>query len=359
MKKLVKVFCLFIVFSSVSLVAQNEVKIEDLEIPNAPALTLLDEATTILETPKNIETLTTSIANGLGNNMALEFSPYLLFSTNKSFYDYNGFKVITNEDENEKKLVEKGLFGQIITNFSVSIASVKKDSLSNLSIGLRTNLLTIQNPKRIKVFNKAEKKYNEDIYKILVNEEPENLPNNPEYIKLTKEYNKLLDSVASLNTKPLFSVDIAGGYSHVFTNNNYNSGTKGKVASWLTFSYNNEINTNPNGTASYISFYGIGRFIQDNVYFEESTNSIISKDFFDCGGKIEIDFGKLMFGYEYVSRLNEDNNYRSVGTVKYKISKDVLLNGGFGKNFENNQNLVSFLGINWGLDLNKNIFSKD
>lgn len=73
MKKLVKVFCLFIVFSSVSLVAQNEVKIEDLEIPNAPALTLLDEATTILETPKNIETLTTSIANGLGNNMALEF----------------------------------------------------------------------------------------------------------------------------------------------------------------------------------------------------------------------------------------------------------------------------------------------
>jgi hypothetical protein len=361
MKKLTNILYLYFLFHAANLVAQNEIKIKDLEIPNAPALSLLDETTTILETPKNIKTLTSSIANGLGNNMAIEFSPYLLFSNNKSFYDYNGFKMINNEveNENEKKLVEKGLFGQIITNFSVSIASVKKDSLNNLSVGLRTNLLTIQNPKRIKVFSKAEKKYNEEIYKILVNEEPENLSNNPEYIKLTKEYNILLDSVASLNTKPLFSVDVAGGYSHVFTNNNYNSGTKGKVASWLTFSYNNEISTNSKGTSSYVSFYGIGRFIQDNNYYEESSNNIISKDFFDCGGKIEIDFGKLLFGYEYVSRLNEDNNYRSVGIIKYKISKDIVLNGGFGKNFENNQNLVSFLGINWGLDLDKNIFSKE
>ena len=32
----------------------------------------------------------------------------------------DGDIVITNEDENEKKLVEKGLFGQIITNFAKS-----------------------------------------------------------------------------------------------------------------------------------------------------------------------------------------------------------------------------------------------
>lgn len=357
MKKLTNILYLYFFFHTANLVAQNEIKIKDLEIPNAPALSLLDETTTILETPKNIKTLTSSIASGLGNNMAIEFSPYLLFSNNKSFYDYNGFKVISDKDEN-KKIEEKGIFGQIITNFSVSIASVKKDSLSNLSVGLRTNLLTIQNPKRSKIFHKAEVIYNKK-YKISKEEDPEKLPNNLEYIELTKEYNKLLDSVASLNTKPLFSVDVAGGYSHVYTNHNYNSGTKGKVASWLTFSYNNEINTNSKGTSSYVSFYGIGRFIQDNNYYEESSNNIISKDFFDCGGKIEIDFGKLMFGYEYVSRLNENDNYRSVGTIKYKISKDIVLNGGFGKNFENNQNLVSFLGINWGLDLEKNIFSKE
>jgi hypothetical protein len=345
-----------IFFAQVSSMHAQDITIEDLEIPNAPALSLLDETTTIIETPKNIKALTTSLANSLGNNIALEFSPYLLFSTSKNFYDYNGFMVSQNS---ENKLVEKGLLGQAWTNLSFSVASVKNDSLNKISFGFRTNLLTIQNPKRKILFNEAEKTHNEKIRIILIKEDHETLSKNPEYIKLTKEFNVLMDSVASLNTKPLFSLDIAGAYNHLYINNNYDSGRQGKIASWLSLSYNRELKEKKDGSNSYISLYGIGRFIQDSNYLDEATSEIISKDFFDCGGKVEIDLGKLIFAYEYVNRLNEENNYRSVGTIKYKVSNSIIINGGFGRNFEATDNLVSILGINWGLDLGTNKFVKE
>ncbi len=344
----------FFLLSGLGICAQQgDITIENMDIPNAPALVLLDETFTIVETPKSIKALTAGLANGLGNNVALEFSPYLLFSNNRSFYDYNGYKIVNAEPK------EKGLFGQIYTNLSVSVASVRKDSVSNISVGLRTNLLTIHNSKRNEAFHNAEQRYYEERYKIMTEEEPENLRNNPRFIQLTNEYNTLMDSVSSLNTKPLFSVDIAGAYSHIYTNNNYGSGTKGKIAAWLTLSYNQEINTLRSGNSSYMSFYAIGRYLNDSMYFDENINEFTDRNLFDVGGKVEIDFSRLLFGYEYIKRTNEKDNYRSVGTIKYKLNGDLILTGGFGKNFENNDNLVSFLGINWGFDLGKNTFSND
>lgn len=352
MKNYIKTFIMFFLFTSNHTIAQNDVSIKNLEIPTAPALSILDETATIIETPKNIKTLTTSLSNGIGNNVAIEFSPYLLFSTNKNFYDYNGFKV------KNKKIIEKGVLGQTSTNLSISIASVRKDTISNIALGFRTNLLTVQNPKRKIVFMEADSIYEKDIRELMIKLDPDSLRKSPEYIRLNRQFNKLLDSVASLNTKPLFSIDVAGAYTQFYSNNNYNSGNKGKVASWITLSYNKELGTKTDGNSSYLSFYSIGRYIQDNSFFDEKNNQIITKNFIDFGGKIEIDFGKLLFAYEYVNRINENENYRSVGTIKYKLSKDIILNGGFGKNFESNQNLVSFLGINWGFDLDKNTFSK-
>ncbi|CAM4343743.1 hypothetical protein [Flavobacterium terrigena] len=352
MKNYIKILTLFFLFTANYTFAQSDVTIKNLEIPTAPALSILDETATIIETPKNIKALTTSLSNGIGNNVAVEFSPYLLFSTNKNFYDYNGFKV------KNKKITEKGILGQASTNLSVSIASVRKDTISNIALGFRTNLLTVQNPKRKIIFMEADSIYEKEMRILMIKVDPDSLRTNREYIRLNRQFNKLLDSVASLNTKPLFSVDVAGAYTQFYSNNNYNSGNKGKVASWITLSYNKELSTKADGNSSYLSFYSIGRYIQDNRFFDEINNQIITRNFIDFGGKIEIDFGKLLFGYEYVSRINENDNYRSVGTIKYKLNKDIILNGGFGKNFENNENLVSFLGINWGFDLEKNTFSK-
>ncbi|MDY0088744.1 MAG: hypothetical protein RBR78_00090 [Flavobacteriaceae bacterium] len=345
----------FFLLSGLGICAQQgNITIDNMDIPNAPALVLLDETFTIVETPKSIKALTAGLANGLGNNVALEFSPYLLFSNNRSFYDYNGYKIVNAE------LKEKGLFGQIYTNLSVSVASVRKDAVSNISVGLRTNLLTIHSSKRNEAFNEAENIYNKELYNIKKDEDDwENLRNNPRFIQLTNEYNTLMDSVSSLNTKPLFSIDIAGAYSHIYTNNNYDSGTKGKIATWLTLSYNQEIHNMRSGNSTYMSFYAIGRYLNDSMYFDENINEFTDRSLFDVGGKVEIDFSRLLFGYEYIKRTNEKDNYRSVGTIKYKLNSDLILTGGFGKNFENNDNLVSFLGINWGFDLGKNTFSND
>ncbi|WP_394776123.1 hypothetical protein [Flavobacterium sp.] len=67
------------------------------------------------------------------------------------------------------------------------------------------------------------------------------------------------------------------------------------------------------------------------------------------GAKVELQFNDFAIDYEYINRTNQKDNYRSVGNLKYKINERFSITGGFGKNFEKTDNLVSFLGISWGI----------
>ena len=75
----------------------------------------------------------------------------------------------------------------------------------------------------------------------------------------------------------------------------------------------------------------------------------INKDFYDIGGKVELEFKRMSISYEFIKRIADgENTHRSNGVLKYKISNEFYLTGAFGKNFGNNENLISLLGINWG-----------
>ena len=76
---------------------------------------------------------------------------------------------------------------------------------------------------------------------------------------------------------------------------------------------------------------------------------------FDIGAKIELQLNDFAIGYEYINRTNQKDNYRSVGNLKYKINERFTITGGFGKNFEKTDNLVSFLGISWGIATNNEL----
>ncbi|MEZ0130425.1 hypothetical protein AB9T88_11950, partial [Flavobacterium sp. LBUM151] len=64
----------------------NSIKITDLELPNAPAFTILDYSPTIISTPATTQAFTLSLINSINENKgfptdyALEFTPYWVFA---------------------------------------------------------------------------------------------------------------------------------------------------------------------------------------------------------------------------------------------------------------------------------------
>ncbi|MEN2401649.1 hypothetical protein GKZ90_0017800 [Flavobacterium sp. MC2016-06] len=418
------------------------IKIENLEMPNAPALTLLDQTTANIETPKNIQALTTTIMNNVNNNFALEINPYMILNNHKNFYDFYNVKW----DAQEKQLKYQGWFTSIIKDLSISFAKVKKDSTNYLSIGARTNLIRIvgNEKKFINEFNRIDRIFEnatlystskEDIddYTLLRDDsdistatfkkiietlteqdltalnydfDSDNL-NNPQLsIFLTnnnitkEEFNTLIKKRNNKETlwqiierfrrykvikekndveilayyneadtfrknfasnlsllqdqipKPLFTLDAAVAYSLFYPNDNYSKGQTGKFGVWSTANLNFKLLSNDN--KEYLSFYAYGRYLKDNSYLDINTNTYIKTDYFDIGTKIELEYHKLTFAYEYIHRDKGSDNYRSVGSIKYKFSDTITLTGGFGKNFEQTDNLVSIIGINWGIESNNN-----
>ena len=71
-----------------------------------------------------------------------------------------------------------------------------------------------------------------------------------------------------------------------------------------------------------------------------------------------MEINKLKFSYEYLERDGDNKQFRSVGNITYQFSEDITINGGFGKDFPADNNLITLLGINWGLDLGEKSFSK-
>lgn len=431
---------LFVILAPTSFFAQNtdgSIQIKNLEMPNAPALTLLDQTTANIETPKNIQALTTTIMNNINNNFGLEINPYMILTPRKNFYDF--YNVKWNAKDNIFE--HQGWFKSIYKDLSISFAKVKKDSTNYLSIGARTNFIRIVANKSSysKSFTDLEYLFEEitkysstkddiDDYQSLKNidlggnitifdlkEEDFSLINNfsihdglsPElnaflikagitkdqlikirkkgdrtetlwqiieryqsYKKASDEFEKNLDNyyikadtfrknfAANLNIlqddipKPLFTLDAAVAYSMFYPNNNYSDGGTGKFGIWSTANLNLKLLSDDN--KEYLSFYAYGRYLKDNAYLDTNTNTYIHTDYFDIGTKIELEYHKLTFGYEYIHRDKGSDNYRSVGSIKYKFSDTITLTGGFGKNFEQKDNLVSIIGVNWGIESNNN-----
>ena len=90
------------------------------------------------------------------------------------------------------------------------------------------------------------------------------------------------------------------------------------------------------------------RYIEDEFNLNE--NILYYRD---IGGKLEFEIGKFSLGYEYIDRNGSIDKVRSVGTIKYLINNNLSLNGGFGKDFSLEENLVTLFGINWGINTTK------
>ena len=66
-----------------------------------------------------------------------------------------------------------------------------------------------------------------------------------------------------------------------------------------------------------------------------------------------MDLNKFKLSYEYLRRSGDGEKFRSVGNLTFQLTTGMSITGGFGKDFPVDNNLVTLLGINWGLNLAK------
>jgi len=259
------------------------------------------------------------------------------------------------------------IFGNI-ERASVSFAfitttdTLTQRPVNNLSFGLRLNLISVRskkdivdiksaNSKLIKFIRERDNRLQNYINDPLLASENPTL-----YHQKVKEFfeqdedskkgeeNSLMDILAR---KPVFAIDGALGYNTFFFDNKFSENHFGRFGSWLTLNYAQHLNKDCS-KMNYFNLYAIGRYLSDGTTLENGKYKKV--DNYDFGGKIEFEFKKISIGYEYIYRVNNiSNTFRSNGLLKYKISDQLFLTGAFGKNFGDSNNLISLLGINWGL----------
>ncbi len=364
------------------------------ESTTTPAFTIIEEAPTAINTPDNIKSLALYISNGFSNgNITVETNPYWLIpnTKDKSYRDYRGIK------QNKKGEYVIDPFKAIQTNTSFSLAYTSKEfegfeeEKKVGAIGVRTTLFQLFSGKQTKKIvnilnttadpysNEALDKYNGTLVfsSLIVSREmadeyvingtiPQNfidtadtfLNSNTDYKStyadgksLAKAYfDEITDRIVKFyynpkNIKPIFRIDGAIAYSILFKENDFNTNTAKRLGGWLTADLALAFNDR-----NYFHLYAIARYI-DNGFNLDSQQNYFNTNFWDIGGKLELELGKFNLSYEYLQRDGDDDLYRSVGNITYQIKKDVSITGGFGRDFPVTDNLVTILGINWGLDL--------
>ena len=336
--------------------------LKDLDIPNAPGFILLDNTPTSIEKPNTSKAFVISALNsfssngGIPQNYAVEFTPFWFFKhPNMTSLIYMGYK------HNRQSLFHNIQKAAVSFAFINSQDSVTEQHIANFSLGVRTNLLTVRSKKDIDdlktantkvvaylksldvrltnagiIFNPAEEtqeQYNKRVEEFLKSEESEK----------TDDKNDLR---AILQRNPVLGIDGALGYNSFFPDNNYANHHFGRFGAWVTLTFSKDLEVNNVGN-NYFNFYLVGRYLSDGT--EKINDQYTRQDLYDVGGKIEFEFKKLTFSYEYIYRTGDiPNTFRSNGLLKYKVSDTVVLTGAYGKNFGTENNLISLLGINWG-----------
>ncbi|TGV03757.1 hypothetical protein [Flavivirga rizhaonensis] len=398
---------LFILFCVVNLSAQEDEKTKSIndfnfESTTNPAFSILEETPTVINTPENLKSLALYVSNGFSDgNIALETNPYWLITNtkDKSYKDYRGIK----KNKNSEYIIDP--FKSIQTNTSFSLGYISKkfqgfeDDKKTIAIGIRTTLLELYGKKRTKkvlnVINVVDKEYsNEAITKFDKyirgfslttpdRKKSQDYVDNKvipqaytdaavKFLQRFTEYASVYTDGASLvkdyfeetskkvldfyfnpkNIKPLIRLDGALAYSLLFKENEINANTASRVGSWLTLDVALKFNDK-----NYFHVYGITRYI-DNGFNIDATQNYFDTSFWDVGGKLELELNKFKLSYEYLNRDGDGDQYRSVGNIVYQINKKISIIGGFGKDFPEDDNLITILGINWGLDLGESPFTK-
>lgn len=364
------------------LVAQSDnnptAGLKNLASPNSPAFVLMDIAPSNIIVPDNIQafsiqTISAFSGNskdGLGNNnYAVEFQPYWYVKREKmNFFKYNN--LISDKPEGENVSINDytryNVFGDAWKKASVSLAlmdgtfNVFEVPQSYVSVGARTRLLSVKTRNQIDEIKSQYTSYEQfmsspEVIAIFANPSLSLSEINTAITSLEGYQAIVQNFEQSLRRKPFFALDVAVAYSHFMGDKSQDMNDAfGRLGFWATGDL--AFYTPTIGKQSHVHVYGVFRYLRDGLNIDPDSGDLRIENATDYGAKIALELDKLSFGYEYITRDSENNNEeRSIGSIRYKISEAFTINGGFGKNFRSEGSTVALFGIQWGLDFDSSV----
>jgi hypothetical protein len=391
------IFLLFFFLISLGFYSQEkdniEIELKELEISTAPSAILLGISPSELETPKSKKAIVLSVINsfkkneGIPDSYAFEITPFwLLPSNHMNSLKFAGY----NKDKNRQNIFSEVKKASFSLGFVRDLSLSSDDEIKNPSFAFsaRGTLIKIRKKKNMEDIiaqDSALEKILDNINLDWLNSEEHHRlkdsceknsirPEACEQILLKgkarfkKEFSEKYKDSKEVNyyrnlleTPPLLSLDFAGGYSTFFSDNKFSDNHFGKLGFWFTLNTGFDFaEKDKPEVEKRLNFYGVVRYLEDGTVLDANQQFIRSKNY-DFGGKAEFVYKRFSISYEYIYRVNDiENTFRSSGLLAYKISDRVFINAAFGKNYGEKDNLISFLGLNWGLDSDrKSVFVKD
>lgn len=298
------------------------VSVDDLQSPDAPGFVLLGAAPTNVQRPTTPKALVVSLENITQSNFAIEVNPYWLFD-----------HLTLSVDD----FYKPDIFQCILQNANISLATgsissefnaPKNTSGTGVGIGLKTLLFQGDVPAELQTIKKLQIQWLED-------------RNNSELA--TTDIQNLDQAVTVFRNgqkKPEgFSTELDFAQVVDLTGSNYSQATASSMGLWITPSYYL--------SGPQLDFLVVGRFIDDE------RNSL---SYFDYGLRLVKEFGQVEMSFEYLGRTatnNSLNTNRYDWVIQSPIQTGIYLTASFGKDFQSstsgNSNLISLLGINFGL----------
>ena len=372
MKKLIS---FLLVFLAISLVAQAQEKNSsitalDLEIPNAPAFILLDAAPATIQRPNSSRALGVSLlqdfsSDGILDDIAIEVTPFwMLKSEKRSALGYYGI---------DKDLKQYPFSKLKLT--STSMAYVKSsDSIINIALGARATVFEWKRESDIKDYYDAylgieqlatnNLDYMDEFEAMHPEPECDNDGTNPLCVKEWEVYNKKLVEYIQkricetaeeygytqkmqeiINRKPAIAVDVALAYNQRFMSDQFDSNGFGRFGVWSTVAASFFLDQQ---SYNYFNLYGFVRYLRSDSEYQFYDSDTFNS--FDLGIKAELEFNKLIMGYEYINRSGDLEGYRSAGNIRYQVIENIFILGSFGNNFGTQDDVVTLLGVQWGLN---------
>ncbi len=336
-------------------VAQSQnIELENLRTPTAPAFTLLDITPTAIERPHTPKELGLSLLsasnqdNLLPQNYALEVAPYWLFP----------HPTLTHQE-----YVFPSSLQSLKQNTSVSFATVPitgtgtEDTLgTTVGFGLRTLFLQGSLPASYKKLVDSLKVIQRQILLADDASSEQSLAEQAKQVALNIQQ-------AAKNRYGL-SLEFATAFAVAFPDDDFEDARLSRFGFWMTPSYRTLPTSNKKTS---VNLLGVARYIYEDSGLLTSGDGAGSEksSLVDVGMRLLLDVDEFSISGEGIFRkvldspkspsgvdLNEDT-YRLSLLAEYEINNNVKVFASFGRNYDaanvGNNTLIALVGLNYGL----------
>jgi len=286
----------------------TDVKINDLNVPTAPAFVLMDQSPASIEKPTNPKALTVSLFNLLQGG-AVEFTPYW-FKNHPAYKFSDYFKKVSPISE----------------TFALSAASFKKDTISMVAGGFRTQLLRLYSAKA----QKESRRIEDSVAPILLAD-----------LNL-KALDSLKLAITAMKSKPVLNIELAGAYMGQATS--FKSLAAVKTGAWLNIRWTPyKFPLDIMGLARYSRAVAPAKTGQDSVFFDYGLSLAYQEKNFDIS-------------FEFVNRrdIHAKSDYHRLALVaNYQVTDGIIIVASAGKDFSAVNNVLAVFGVKFGLSKEK------